>query len=56
MAFEVFIRTMKDKYMGATILAVILFVYIFWIGSFFPTVKPMMEMYNQMLDNPALRR
>jgi ABC-2 type transport system permease protein len=55
MTFEVFLRTMKDKYMGATILAVILFLYIFWIGSFFPTVKPMMDMYDQMLENPAFK-
>ena len=41
--------------MGATILAIILFVYIFWIGSFFPTVKPMMDSYNEMLSNPTMK-
>ncbi len=55
MALEVFVRTIKDKYMGAMILAVILFLYIFWIGSFFPTVKPMMDSYNEMLSNPTMK-
>ncbi len=55
MAFEVFARTIKDKYVGATILAVILFLYVFWIASFFPTLKPTMDMYDQMLDNPAFK-
>jgi ABC-2 type transport system permease protein len=55
MAFEVFVRTIKDKYLGATILAVILFLYIFWIGTFFPTVKPMMDSYNEMLSNPTMK-
>jgi beta-exotoxin I transport system permease protein len=55
MALEVFVRTIKDKYLGAMILAVILFLYIFWIGSFFPTVKPMMDSYNEMLSNPTMK-
>jgi ABC-2 type transport system permease protein len=55
MALEVFLRTIKDKYMGALILSIILFVYIFWIGSFFPTVKPMMDSYNEMLSNPTMK-
>ena len=28
---------------------------IFWVASFFPTVKPMMDTYNQMLDSPAFK-
>jgi ABC-2 type transport system permease protein len=55
MAFEVFIQAIKDKYKGAIILAVILFLYIFWIASFFPSIKPMMGMYDQMLSNPTFK-
>jgi ABC-2 type transport system permease protein len=55
MAFEVFVKTIKDKYLGATILAAVLFLYIFWIASFFPVVKPMMDSYDQMLDNPSIK-
>jgi ABC-2 type transport system permease protein len=55
MALEVFVRTIKDKYMGATILAVILFMYIFWIASFYPQMEDMMGMYDQMLENPTIK-
>ena len=55
MVFEVFVRTMKDKWVGATIIAVILFLYVFWIASFFPTIKPMMSMYEQLLSNPTFK-
>ncbi|HMK46442.1 MAG TPA: ABC transporter permease subunit [Methanocella sp.] len=55
MAFEVFIRTVKDKWLGATLLAVILFLYIFWLASFFPAVKPMMGSYDQLLSNPTMK-
>ncbi len=55
MALEVFVRTIKDKWLGATVLAVILFLYIFWIASFFPTIKPMMSMYEQLLSNPTFK-
>ncbi|OPY29797.1 MAG: ABC-2 family transporter protein [Methanocella sp. PtaU1.Bin125] len=55
MALEVFIQAIKDKYKGATILAVILFLYVFWIASFFPSIKPMMGMYDEMLSNPTFK-
>jgi ABC-2 type transport system permease protein len=55
MAFEVFIQAIKDKYKGAAILAVILFLYIFWIASFYPSIKPMMSMYDEMLSNPTFK-
>jgi ABC-2 type transport system permease protein len=55
MAFEVFIQAIKDKYKGATILSVILFLYVFWIASFYPTIKPMMGMYDEMLSNPTFK-
>jgi ABC-2 type transport system permease protein len=55
MTFEVFIQAMKDKYKGAAIISVILFLYIFWIASFFPSIKPMMSMYDEMLSNPTFK-
>ena len=55
MAFEVFVQAIKDKYKGAIIIAVILFLYVFWIGSFFPSIKPMMGMYDEMLSNPTFK-
>ena len=55
MAFEVFVQTIKDKWQVTTLLAVILFLYIFWIASFFPAVKPMMDSYDQLLSNPTMK-
>jgi ABC-2 type transport system permease protein len=55
LAFEIFIQTIKDKWLGVTILSVILFLYIFWIASFFPSVKPMMSIYDEMLQNPTFK-
>lgn len=52
---EVFVQAIKDKYKGAIIAAVILFLYVFWIGSFFPSIKPMMGMYDEMLSNPTFK-
>ncbi len=55
MAFEVFKQTIRDKWLGAVLFAVILFFLIFWVASIYPTVKPMMDTYNQMLTNPAFK-
>lgn len=55
MAFEVFAQTIKDKYLGATIISILLFLYIFWVATFFPSVKPEMAMYDQLLQNPGFK-
>ena len=36
MALEVFRQAIKDKWVGATVAAVLLFLYVFWIATFYP--------------------
>jgi ABC-2 type transport system permease protein len=55
MAFEVLRQTLKDKWFGAFIAALLIFVYIFWLATFFPTLKPSMAMYDQILQNPTMK-
>jgi beta-exotoxin I transport system permease protein len=55
MAFEIFKRTIKDKWVGLTIVAVLLFLYVFWIATFYPALKPNMQMYDDMLQNPTFK-
>ncbi len=55
MAFEILKQTLKDKYLGAVIVAVLLFLYVFWLASFYPSMKPMVASYDQMLQNPTIQ-
>lgn len=55
MVFEVFVQAIKDKYRGAIIAAVLLFLYTFWMASFYPQMEDMMGMYDQMLENPTFK-
>ncbi len=55
MAFEILKQTLKDKYMGAIIVAVLLFLYVFWLASFYPSIKPMVSGYDQLLQNPSMK-
>lgn len=55
MALEIFRQAIKDKWLGVTIAAILLFVYVFWIATFYPTLKPNMAMYDDMLKNPTFK-
>lgn len=55
MALEVFKQALKDKWVGATVAAVLLFLFVFWIATFYPALKPNMAMYDDMLSNPAFK-
>jgi ABC-2 type transport system permease protein len=55
MALEVFWQAIKDKWVGATVAAVLLFLYVFWIATFYPALKPNMAMYDDMLSNPTFK-
>jgi ABC-2 type transport system permease protein len=55
MAFEVLKQTLKDKYKGAIIASVLLFLYVFWMATFYPQMEDMMGMYEQMLENPTFQ-
>ncbi len=55
MAFEVFVQAIKDKYKGAIIATVLLFLYVFWMATFYPQMEGMMGMYDQMLENPTFK-
>ncbi|HEY3422955.1 MAG TPA: ABC transporter permease subunit [Methanocellaceae archaeon] len=55
MAFELFKQAIKDKTMGAVIVAVILFAYILMIATFYTQVASMGDMYAQILSNPSFK-
>ena len=55
MAFEILKQTLKDKYMGTIIAAVLIFLYIFWLATFYPSMKPMVSGYEQLLQNPSMK-
>jgi ABC-2 type transport system permease protein len=55
MAFELFKQAIKDKTMGAVILAVILFAYILMIASFYTQMASMGDMYAQIISNPTFK-
>jgi ABC-2 type transport system permease protein len=55
MALEILRQTLKDKWVGAAIAAVLLFIYVFWIATFYPALKPNMAMYDDMLKNPTFQ-
>ncbi|HTX44422.1 MAG TPA: ABC transporter permease subunit, partial [Methanocella sp.] len=55
MAFEVLKQAFKDKYLGTVIAALLIFLYIFWLASFYPSIKPMVSGYDQLLQNPTMK-
>jgi ABC-2 type transport system permease protein len=55
MVFEIFRQTVKDKWFGAVIAALLIFIYIFWLASFYPSIKPMISGYDQLLQNPSMK-
>lgn len=55
MAFEILKQTLKDKYLGTVIAAILIFLYIFWLASFYPSLKPMVSGYDQLLQNPTMK-
>lgn len=55
MALEVFRQAIKDKWVGVAMATVLLFLYVFWIATFFPALKPNMQLYDDMLENPAFK-
>jgi ABC-2 type transport system permease protein len=55
MALEILVRTIKDKMLSALILAVILFLYIFWLASFFPQLGSLGTSFQQFAQNPAFK-
>lgn len=55
MAFEVMKQAFKDKYLGTVLIALLIFVYIFWLASFYPSIKPMISGYDQLLQNPTMK-
>jgi len=50
-----YVRTVKDKLPGLAILAVILFLYIFWCATFFPSMKQTADGRDKMLSDPAMK-
>src|SRR5271157_940763 len=55
MAFEIFKRAIKDKAFSTILIALLLFLYIFWLASFYPSLKPMVSGYDQLLQNPTIK-
>jgi ABC-2 type transport system permease protein len=55
MAFEILKQAFKDKYIGVIIAAILIFLYIFWLATFYPTMKPMVSGYEQLLQNPSMK-
>lgn len=55
MALEIFRQALKDKWRGAAIAAVLLFLYILWIATFYPALKPNIAMYDNILKNPTFQ-
>ena len=55
MAFEIFKRTIKDKAFSTILIALLLFLYIFWLASFYPSIKPMLSSYDQLMQNPTVQ-
>jgi ABC-2 type transport system permease protein len=55
MVFEIFKRAIKDKFMGALIAAALLFVYIFFLATFYPQMETMGDVYTQMMQNPTFK-
>ena len=50
-----YLRTVRDKLPGLVILAVILFLYIFWCATFFPAMKQTASGRDKMLSDPTMK-
>ncbi|CAJ37359.1 ABC transporter permease subunit [Methanocella arvoryzae] len=55
MTLEVFRQAIKDKYKGAIVASALLFLFVFWMASFYPALKDSMAMYDQLLENPTFK-
>jgi ABC-2 type transport system permease protein len=55
MTLEILKRTIKDKSLGAIIVAVILFLYIFWLATFFPEMGSLGNSFQQFAQNSAFK-
>lgn len=55
MAFEIFKQALKDKFTGALLASVLLFLYIFWIATFYPQMETMGDIYSQIMENPTFK-
>jgi len=55
MALEILKRTIKDKSLGAILVAVILFLYIFWLATFFPQMGSLGNSFQQFAQDSAFK-
>jgi len=55
MALEILRQALKDKLAGAIIVSALLFLYIFWIATFYPELSDMGDVYAQILQNPTFK-
>lgn len=55
MALEIFKQSMTDKTKGTIIAMVILFAFVFWMGTFYPEVAKMGDVYTELMENPAMK-
>ncbi len=55
MALEILKRALKDKYVSAILAAALIFLYIFWLATFYPSLKPMLSGYDELLKNPTMK-
>jgi ABC-2 type transport system permease protein len=53
--FEVLKQAVKDKSTGALIAAALLFVYIFFLATFYPQMESMGDVYTTLMDNPTFK-
>jgi len=55
MVLEIFKRAVKDKLTGALIAAALLFVYVFFLATFYPQMESKTDVYAQMMENPTFK-
>src|SRR5208337_3090868 len=55
MTLEILKRTIKDKSLGAILVAVILFLYIFWLATFFPQMGSLGNSFQQFAQDSAFK-
>jgi ABC-2 type transport system permease protein len=54
-ALELFLQGIREKGRGAIIATVILFFYVFWIGTMYPEVSKLSDAYSSLIENPAMK-
>ncbi|WP_230739813.1 ABC transporter permease [Methanooceanicella nereidis] len=54
-AVEIFTQTVREKGRGAVIAAILLLLYVFWIGTMYPEISKVGDLYTSMLENPAIK-